>query len=97
MLDRQLYDTLLTEQFSTHFDVSHTINIKTYRCNYKKYRQELCEMLIFNQRLHISGSVKWPLLYKHVVLDMALFSRENPIICFLQNYNPLKRYTAPFH
>ena len=50
----------------------------------KEYRQELLEMLIFNQTQHISGSVKWPLLYKHNSLDMKLFPWEYPIIYILQ-------------
>ena len=39
-------------------------------------------MLIFCQRLHISGSVKWPLSYKHNLLDMELFPWEYPITLF---------------
>ena len=62
-------DTLLSEQFSTHFDVccvaTRSILKPTDRITIK-YRQELHEMLIFNQRLHISVSVRWPLSYKHI-------------------------------
>ena len=39
----------------------------------KEYRQKLNEMLNFNQRIDISGSVKWPLLYKRNLLDTELF------------------------
>ena len=48
-------------------------------------RQELYEMLFFCQRLHISGSVKWPLSYKHNLLDMELFPWEYPINYTLKN------------
>ena len=51
----------------------------------KEYRQELYEMQVFCQRLHISGSVKWPLSYKHNLLDMELFPWEYPINYTLQN------------
>ena len=36
-------------------------------------------MLIFNQRLHISGSVTWPFSYKHNLLNMEVFPWEYPI------------------
>ena len=42
----------------------------------KEYRQELYEMQIFCRILRISGSVKWPLSYKHNLLDMELFPLE---------------------
>ena len=32
-------------------------------------------MLIFNLRLHILSSVKWPLSYKHTLLNMELFDK----------------------
>ena len=51
----------------------------------KEYRQELYEMQIFCRILHISGSVKWPLSYKHNLLDMELFPWEYPINYTLQN------------
>ena len=51
----------------------------------KEYRQELYEMQIFCRILHISGSVKWPLSYKHNLLDMELFPLEYPINYTLQN------------
>ena len=51
----------------------------------KEYRQELYEMQIFGRILHISGSVKWPLSYKHNLLDMELFPWEYPINYTLQN------------
>ena len=43
------------------------------------------KMLFFNQTLHISGSVKLPLSYKHNLLDMELFPWEYPIIYSLEN------------
>ena len=46
-------------------------------------------MQFFCQILHISGSVKWPLSYKHNLLDMELFPWEYPINYTLQNYIPL--------
>ena len=51
----------------------------------KEYRQELYEMQIFCRILHISGFVKWPLSYKHNLLDMELFPWEYPINYTLQN------------
>ena len=60
----------------------------------KENRQALYEMLIFNQRLHISGSVKWPLLYKHNLLNMDLFPpppREYPI------YYTLKKIKSAYY
>ena len=51
----------------------------------KEYRQELYEMQFFGRILHISVSVKWPLLYKHNLLDMELFPWEYPINYTLQN------------
>ena len=51
----------------------------------KEYRQELYEMQIFCQILHISGSVKGPLSYKHNLLDMELFLWEYLINHTLQN------------
>ena len=62
----QLYDTLLSEQFSTHFGVRCVVTrsiLKHTDAITKEYRQELCEMLFFCQRLHISESVKWSFSY----------------------------------
>ena len=51
-----------------------TVTIKPTDAITKEYRQELYEILIFNQRLHISGYGEWPALsYKHNLLDMELF------------------------
>ena len=42
-------------------------------------------MLFFNQTLHIWGSVKLPLSYKHNLLDMELVPWEYHMIYILQN------------
>ena len=79
---RTLYDTLLSVQFSAHFGVCCVVTrsiLKPTDAITTENPQELYEMLIFCQRLHISGSVKWPLSYKHNLLDMELFSWEYPI------------------
>ena len=59
--DRQLYYNLLSEQFSTHFGVCCVVTrsiLNPIETITKEYRHELTEMLIINQRLHVSGSVK---------------------------------------
>ena len=73
---RTIIDTLLSEQFSTHFGVCCVVTrliLKSTDAITKEYRQELYEMLIFCLSLHFSGSVKWPLSYKHNLLNMELF------------------------
>ena len=85
---RTIIDTLLSEQFSTHFGVCCVVTrsiLKPTDAITKEYRHKLYEMVIINQRLHISGSAKWPLSYKHNLLDMELFSWEYPINYTLQN------------
>ena len=70
-LRRTIIDTFLSEQFSTHFGVCCVVTrsiLKPTDAITKEYRQEYYEMLIFCQKLHISGSVKWPLS-----LDIELF------------------------
>ena len=65
---RTIRDTLLSEQFSTHFDVCCIVTrsiLKPTDAITKEYRQELYEMQFFCQIPHISGSVKWPLSYKN--------------------------------
>ena len=83
-----IIDTLLSEQFSAHFGVCCVVTLSILTSTdaiTTENRQELYEMLIFCQRLHISGSVKWPLSYKHNLLDMELFPWEYPINYTLQN------------
>ena len=85
---RTIIDTLLSKQFPTHFDVCCVVTrsiLKTTDAITKEYRQELYEMQFFGQILHISGSVKWPLSYKHNLLHMELFPLEYPINYNLQN------------
>ena len=59
------------------------INIKAYRCNYKRILTSIVRNAIFYQTLHIS--VTLPLSYKHNLLDMELFPWEYPMIYTLQN------------
>ena len=80
--------SLLSEQFSTHFSICCVVTrsiIMSADAITKEYRQEIYEMLIFNQRLHISGSVKWPLSYKPYLLNMEVFPWEYPINNTLQH------------
>ena len=85
---RTITDTLLSEQFSTHFGVccivTRSILMPTDAIT-KEYRQELYEMQIFCRILHISRCVKWTLSYKHKLLDMELFPWEYPINYTMQN------------
>ena len=69
----------------------YTVNIKTHRCNYKRILTRIVRNGIFNQTLHILGSVTLPLSYKHNLLDIELFSWEYPMIYTLQNENPFIR------
>ena len=85
---RTIIDTLVSEQFSAHFGVCCVVTrsiLKPTDAITTENRQELHEMLIFCQRLHISGSVKWPLSYKHNLLDIELFPWEYPINYTLKN------------
>ena len=85
---RTIIDTLLSEQFSAHFGVCCVVTrsiLKPTDAITTENPQELYEMLFFCQRLHISGSVKWPLSYKHNLLDMELFPWEYPISYTSQN------------
>ena len=49
---------------STHFGVCFVLSqiIRHTEAIIKECQQELYKILIFNQRLHISSSVNWPLL-----------------------------------
>ena len=83
-----IQNTLLSEQFSAHFGVCCVVTrsmLKPTDAITTENRQELYKMLIFCQRLHISGSVKWPLSYKHNLLDMELFPWEYTINYTLKN------------
>ena len=85
---RTIIDTLLSEQFSAHFGVCCVVTrsiLKPTDAITTANPQEMYEMLIFCQRLHISGSVKWPLSYKHNLLDMELFPWEYTISYTSQN------------
>ena len=85
---RTIINTLLLEQFSAHFGICCFVLrsiLKPTDAITTENRQELYEMLIFSQRLHISGSVKWPLSYKHNLLDIELFPWEYPINYTLKN------------
>ena len=87
-LRRTIMETLLSEQFSTHFGACCVVTrsiLKPTDAITKEYRQELYEMQFFGQILHISGSVKWPLSYKNNLLDMELFPWEYPMNYTLQN------------
>ena len=78
----QFYDTLLSEQFSAHFGVCCVVTrsiLQPTDAITTANPQDMYEMLFFCQRLHISGSVKWPLSYKHNLLDRELFPWEYPV------------------
>ena len=72
----ELTENQIPEQFSAHFGVCCVVTrsiLKPTDAITKEYRQELYELLILCQILHIPGSVKGPLSYKHNLLDMRLF------------------------
>ena len=85
---RTIIDTLLSEQFFAHFGVCSVVTrsiLKPTDAITTENPQELYEMQIFCQRLHLSDSVKGPLSYKYNLLEMELFPWEYPINYTLQN------------
>ena len=85
---RTIINTLLSEQFSAHFGVCCVVTrsiLKPSNSITTENRQEIYEMPIFCQRLHITGSVKWHLSYKHNLLNMELFPWEYAINYTLKN------------